>query len=136
MRRITTTFRRDFYGGLFVNLRNPNQRKVVPVHPDVILLQRIDAEIEDYVNNMESIPIIKKVAGERVMANKQRQLPLMSNLARRTLCIPATSAPSERLFSLAGLTITKFSSDTASAIVFLHDNWNLAEEYHNERANS
>jgi hAT family C-terminal dimerisation region len=126
-----------------VNLRNPNQRKVVPVHSDVILLQRIDAEIEDYVNNMESIPIIKKVAGERVMANpliwwrnKQRQLPLMSNLARRTLCIPATSAPSERLFSLAGLTITKFSSDTASAIVFLHDNWNLAEEYHNERANS
>jgi hypothetical protein len=26
----------DFYGGLFVNLRNPNQRRVVPVHSDVV----------------------------------------------------------------------------------------------------
>lgn len=91
---------------IFLNLRKPNQRRALPVHRDIILLQRIDAKIEDYENNMNSIPIMTKLNGGRVMTNplswwknKQRQLPLMSDLARRILCIPATSAPSERVFS-------------------------------------
>ena len=62
---------------------------------------------------MESIALSCKVDGVRVLDNpliwwkkNEKTLPLLSSLARRVLCIPATSAPSERVFSMAGLTIT------------------------------
>ena len=52
--------------------------------------------------------------------------PRLSVLARGILAIPATSAPSERVFSIAGLTIQAKRSRLAPAkvnrIVFVHDN--------------
>ena len=54
-------------------------------------------------------------------------------LARRLLCIPATSAPAERLFSHAGLVISKARAallpENAAAAVFLHDSWETADNY-------
>ena len=66
---------------------------------------------------------------------QQRELkfPILSNLAKRFLCIPATSASSERLFSAAGLTIAKDRAnllpDNANLLLLLHENWDIANNY-------
>jgi hypothetical protein len=56
---------------------------------------------------------------------KQQQYPLLANIALRVLAIPATSAPSERVFSTAGITIAKERSrldpHNAGELIFLHD---------------
>jgi hypothetical protein len=38
---------------------------------------------------------------------KEQQYPLLAAMARKVIAIPATSAPSERVFSVAGITIAK-----------------------------
>ena len=66
-------------------------------------------------------------------ARNEKSLPHISFLAKQYLCIPATSAPSERVFSAAGLTIAKTRAslhpDNASDLIFLHNSWPYAEKY-------
>ena len=49
------------------------------------------------------------------------------------LCVPATSAPAERLFSSAGNTQTKkrnrLNCDNLEKLVYLHENWPLVREW-------
>ena len=62
-----------------------------------------------------------------------QMMPILSLLVRRTLCVPATSAPSERLFSAAGLTIANdragLTPDDASDLIFLKGAWSLVESH-------
>lgn len=66
-------------------------------------------------------------------------LPNIGALARSILAIPATSAPSERLLSSAGLTVTKkrnsLGGSKVSTLCFLEGSWELAEESQKMRLN-
>jgi hypothetical protein len=57
--------------------------------------------------------------------NNESKYKLLSSIAARFLCIPATSAPSERVFLAACLTIAKDRArllpENANELVFLHD---------------
>jgi zinc finger BED domain-containing protein 1 (E3 SUMO-protein ligase ZBED1) len=67
------------------------------------------------------------------------RFPLIATLAAQLLAITATSAPSERVFSAAGLTITKgrarLDHDNAGELVFLHETVPAMEKYNMSRMN-
>ena len=66
--------------------------------------------------------------------NRAETFPRLSKLARYYLAIQATSAPSERVFSLANMIIsrlrTRLDPETAGALVFLNGTkeWSDREE--------
>jgi len=57
--------------------------------------------------------------------SQNEKFPLLSRLARQTLCIPASSASSERVFSVSGRIIeerrSRLKGETVDSLVFLHD---------------
>ena len=63
----------------------------------------------------------------------ENTLPFFAKLARKTLNVPASSAPSERVFSSAGNYVKKcrarLRSDIVEATVFLHGCWKKMEAY-------
>jgi len=58
--------------------------------------------------------------------NQGQNYPKLAKLALKYLCIPATSTPCERLFSIAGCTYSarrsQLKDETARSIIFLHQN--------------
>ena len=101
---------------------------------------QIDLELKTF---RELPPLVKTravVDGETVVewdplkwwSQHCRMLPLLSALARKVLCIPATSASSERVFSSAGLTVTslrnRLTESQAGRLVFLAGSWETVSQ--------
>lgn len=64
--------------------------------------------------------------------DRQVSFPYLSTLAKGILSIPATSTPSERVFSVAGLTLTakrsRLSGRNVNKIIFIHDNYEKCKQ--------
>lgn len=60
-------------------------------------------------------------------------MPLLGEVARKWLAVPASSASSERVFSSAGLTIskkrTKLGAERAATLVFLKTAWPTLQKF-------
>ena len=76
---------------------------------------KIDIELA-YYKSLKGLSV--KVAGGTLSdplvwwQMNANMLPTLSTLARRMLCVPATSAPSGRVFSVTGLSISKCRTST------------------------
>lgn len=91
--------------------------------PDESLLSEETSEIEKY---MREDPIAKSASAFEWWKNNQNKYPVLSQLARKYLTIPATSVPSERIFSSAGDLIRAkrscLSSKNVNMLVFIYNN--------------
>ena len=105
--------------------------------------QRVRVQIREY-RFLPPMAMKVDLKGKKEFSNpldwwrdNQYQFNLLALLARRILCIPSTSAPSERVFSTAGHNITKLRaslvSSNAADLIFLHDSWPVVEVYEAEK---
>lgn len=64
--------------------------------------------------------------------NQEKSMPKLAKLASKLLCIPITSTPSERNFSIAGIIIdskrSRLSPDKLNYILFIHNNYGFIKE--------
>ena len=65
--------------------------------------------------------------------NKAMEFPYLARVDRRVLAIPATQAPSDRMFSTAGLTVNKrrgsLDLEDVELLIFLRCNWTAVDEW-------
>ncbi len=81
----------------------------------------------------QSMPVLKLDQNPLIWWEQHAPvLPLISNCARKYLSIPASSAPVERLFSMAGLTVTKkrasLKPSLVNDLVFLNESWDSIKD--------
>jgi hAT family C-terminal dimerisation region len=117
---------------------------IAPVGPPAINMNEINRKVNDELREYRDLP---RIPMREILEGNRRgdytdplrwwkhhllRFPTLGKIARKYLCIPATSAPSERVFSVAGLTISKLrsslDSENASCLICVRDNWDIYEE--------
>lgn len=115
----------------FAELQQEVPLPAAPVDVNVLL----DRELEDYRHIIPLPMRTNDSFSDPLLWWRQNAVryPNLARLARRFLCIPATSAPSERVFSQAGLTIAndraRMLPQLANDLVFLHGALGGPENY-------
>ena len=70
-----------------------------------------------------------QIVGDPLLLWKSREgsMPILAKVAKGTLCVPGSSAPSERVFSKAGQLLNKrraaLKSKSVDMLVFLNKNY-------------
>lgn len=93
------------------------------------MLEKLGRQSEEFseIEQYEYIPPIGSDQGAlEWWKTQEKQLPTLSKIAKKLLCIPATSVPCERVFSDAGNVITtkrtQLHEDTVEQVLFLYEN--------------
>ena len=85
-----------------------------------------EIEIDNYLNEMITPVAPESADVYQWFCGNQHSFPILSRMTRKYLSIPATSVPSERLFSDAGNQITskrtRLSSKVVSQLLFVKRN--------------
>ena len=95
---------------------------------EMILIEKAEKEFEKYVYEPVDIASLreKSFCPLKWWHSKSLYFPALANFAKKYLCIPATSTPSERVFSLAGNIVTKnrcqLLPQNVDRLVFLSSN--------------
>ena len=78
-------------------------------------IYEVDSYLQDRLRNREESPLVW-------WKSNQHRFPQVAQIARRYLCVPATSTTAERVFSTAGLTVTRQILSHVNMLVFLNKN--------------
>ena len=116
----------DKFCDLFGDL--DEQVSLALVEPVLTDEEVVDKELIRYCNG----PKLERVKDPlEWWAAHESKYPSLALLARNVLCIPATSAPTERLFSYAGLTIADNRANllpgNVAEIIYLRVAWQKVE---------
>ena len=130
----------DKYRDLFTDTLPDNRHVVIA---DTVQYLNTDCEIAVHLEMMsyEREGVLERLTvidGKEVHNNplnwwklKESKYPILSSIARRILCVPASSAPCERLFSYAGLTISndrnRLLPENAEQFIFLRVAWSKVD---------
>lgn len=120
----------------------PNSKESAqPASPVALLAQKHSAQISssdrihdevEYFLTTASLAYVPDGDILKYWKKMQGQFPWLSALAKSILCILATSTPSERVFSIAGLVVTAKRSCLhplrVHKIIFVHNNYNVCKK--------
>lgn len=115
--KVETNFFEDFFSDI----------AITKVEPAVSSMDKAKKEMKLYLTLPTEVAAGSSFSVLEWWKAHENQIPMMANFAKSVLCVPATSTPSERMFSKAGNLITKkranLKPEKVDMMLFLNVNY-------------